>query len=41
MIFDKGKQIHKVYCPIENGFQLLFGTKDYYKIKNELERFEN
>lgn len=41
MILDKEKQTHNVYIPIENGYQLLFGTKDYYKIDKELERVEN
>ena len=41
VISDKEKQIHNVYIPIENGYQLLFGTKNYYKIDKELERIEN
>ena len=41
MILDKVKQIHNVYISIENGYQLLFNTKDYYKISKEIERIEN
>ena len=41
VILDKEKQIHNIYCPVENGYQLLFSTKDYYKIEKEIERIEN
>lgn len=41
MILNKEKQVHNVYRPVENGYQLLFNTKDYYKIEKELERIEN
>jgi hypothetical protein len=41
VILDKVKQIHNVYISIENGYQLLFNTKDYYKISKEIERIEN
>ena len=41
MILNKEKQIHKVYKKNDYGYKLLFSTKDYYSIKNELERVEN
>ena len=41
VILDKEKQIYNIYCPVENGYQLLFSTKDYYKIEKEIERIEN
>ena len=41
IIYDKIKKIHNVYQPIELGYRLLFSTKDYYKIEEEIERFED
>jgi len=41
VILDKVKKIHNVYCSVEDGYQLLFATKDYYKIEKELEGIEN
>ena len=36
VIFDKEKKIHNVYSTNESGYQLLFSTKDYYKIEKEI-----
>lgn len=41
VISSKEKKIHSVYCPVDNGYQLLFNTKDYYKIEKEIERIES
>lgn len=41
VISDKMKQIHNIYSAVDNGYQLMFSTKDYYKIEKELERFED
>lgn len=40
VILDKVKQIHNVYSQIDNGYKLLFSTKDYYKIEKELKGIE-
>ena len=40
VILDKAKQIHNVYSQIDNGYKLLFSTKDYYKIEKELKGIE-
>ena len=40
MIYDTEKQIHNVYCEVENGYQKIYNTKDYYMIEKELERLK-
>ena len=41
VVTDKAKQTHNVYRILENGYQKIYSTKDYYSIEKELERFEN
>lgn len=41
VVTDKVKQTHNVYRILENGYQKIYSTKDYYSIEKELERFEN
>ena len=40
MILDKEKKIHNVYFQVDDGYQKIYSTKDYYTIEKELERFE-
>ena len=40
MILDKEKKIHNVYFQVDDGYQKIYSTKDYYTIEKELERLE-
>ena len=40
VISDKDKKIHSVYCEVDDGYQKIYSTKDYYTIEKELERIE-
>ena len=41
VIYDKEKKAHNVYYKVDNGYQKIYSTKDYYTIEKELERIEN
>lgn len=40
IVTDRAKHTHNVYRILENGYQKIYCTKDYYSIEKTLERFE-